>query len=61
MFSYLNFISLLKSLSRLAKTQQSYLYMKNAPFSPKSDAVWDEFCTRIRVATQAEKIRKDKI
>jgi hypothetical protein len=26
--------------------------MKSAPFFPKSDAVWDKFCTRIRVATQ---------
>jgi hypothetical protein len=29
--------------------------MKNAPFIPKSDAVWDKFCTRI----QAEKIIND--
>jgi hypothetical protein len=35
--------------------------MKNAPFFPKSDAVWDKFFTRIRVATQAEKILNDKI
>jgi hypothetical protein len=46
MSSYLNFISLLKSLSRLTK-------------NPKSDAVWDKFCTQIRVATQAEKIIND--
>jgi hypothetical protein len=30
--------------------------MKNAP-----NAVWDKFCTRIRVATQAEKVINDKI
>jgi hypothetical protein len=35
--------------------------MKNTVFIPKSDAVWDKFCTRIRVATQAEKIINDKI
>jgi hypothetical protein len=35
--------------------------MKNAPFFPKSDAVWDKFCARIRVATQAEKNINDNI
>jgi hypothetical protein len=38
--------------------------MKNAPFFPMSDAFWDKFCTRIRVAmvtTHAEKILNDKI
>jgi hypothetical protein len=30
--------------------------MKNAQFSPKSDAVWNKFCTRTMVANQAEKI-----
>jgi hypothetical protein len=35
--------------------------MKNAPFFPKSDAIWDNLCTLIRVATQAEKIINDKI
>jgi hypothetical protein len=35
--------------------------MSNAPFIPKSDAVWDKFCTQIRVATQAEKIINAKI
>jgi hypothetical protein len=29
--------------------------MKHALFIPKSDAVWDKFCTQNRVATQAEK------
>jgi hypothetical protein len=51
MFSYLNFIRLLKSLSRL--TFDSRLKyenkIKNAPFSPKEERVWDKFCTRIRV------------
>jgi hypothetical protein len=55
MFSYLNFIILLKSLSRLSKKTQQGYSRKNAPFFPKSDAVWDKLCTRIRVATQAEK------
>jgi hypothetical protein len=55
--SYLNFISLLKSLSRLTKTQQGYS-MENAPFFPKFG---DKFINRIRVATQAEKIINDKI
>jgi hypothetical protein len=35
--------------------------MKNAPFFPKPASVWDKFCTGIRVATQAEKIKNDKI
>jgi hypothetical protein len=42
------------------KTQQGY-GMKNAPFFPKSAAVWDKFCTRIRAATNAEKIINDNI
>jgi hypothetical protein len=42
------------------KTLQGYS-MKNAPFIPKSNAVWDKFWTRIRVATQAEKSINDKI
>jgi hypothetical protein len=53
--SFFNFISLLNISSRLKKIQQGYS-MKNAPFFTKSDAVWDKFCTRISVATYAEKI-----
>jgi predicted P-loop ATPase len=55
MFSYLNFISLLECLSRLTKKNQQVYSKKNAPFFPKSDAIWDKFCTQIRVATQTEK------
>jgi hypothetical protein len=60
-FSYLNFISLLKSLSSLTKNPAGLYSLKNVPFFPKSDAVWDKFYTRIRVAAQAEKIINDKI
>jgi hypothetical protein len=60
MFSYLNFIRLLKSLSRLTNTQQGYS-MKNVPFPPKSDAVWDKFCTQIRIVIQAKKIKYENI
>jgi hypothetical protein len=63
MFSNLNFISLLKSLSRLTKIQQysMKIKLKNAPFFPKSERDWDKFCTRIRVITYAEKIIYDII
>jgi hypothetical protein len=61
MFSYLNFISLPKSLSRLTKKNQQGYRMKNAQFFPKSDEVWDKFFTRIRVATQAKKFTNDNI
>jgi hypothetical protein len=50
MFSYFNFISLLKSLSRLTKIPAGL------SFFSKSDAVWDKFCTRIKVVAQAEEI-----
>jgi hypothetical protein len=56
--SYLNFISLLRSLARLTKKNQQGYSMTNASFFPKSDAVWDKFFTRIRLATQTEKIIK---
>jgi hypothetical protein len=60
MFSYLNFISLLKNFITLDKNTAGLTYEKFAIF-PKLDAVWDKSCTRIWVATQAEKIINDKI
>jgi hypothetical protein len=43
----------------LTKNTAGLQYEKCVLF-PKPDAVWDKFCTRIRVATQAEKIIIDK-
>jgi hypothetical protein len=44
MFSYLNFIFFLISVSRLTKIQYGYSVGKNEPFIPNVPCGWDKFC-----------------